>query len=96
MPKKKNKQQEPEQPPVETPNETRGQELAALVGTACLAPGCQRAPKTRGLCLSCYQCASKLVKDGATTWEALEQAGKCRAPHHGGRGRSAKQQWFLS
>lgn len=94
MPKNKNKS-EPVEQPVET-NETRGQELAALVGTACLAPGCNRPPKTRGLCQSCYQCASKLVKDGATTWEQLEQAHKCRAPYRGGRGRSKKQEWFLS
>lgn len=91
---KKNKQQEPASP-VETIN-ANGQELAAIVGSKCLAPDCNRPPKTRGLCLSCYQCASKLVKDGAVTWEALEQAQKCRAPYRGGRGRSKKQEWFLS
>lgn len=93
---KNNKQKEPE-PTVETnPNPIDGEALAAVIGTKCLAPDCKGKPKTRGLCASCYQCASKLVKDKETTWEALEKAGKCRAPYRGGRGRSAKQQWFLS
>jgi hypothetical protein len=37
--------------------------------------GCPRPEYSRGLCNSCYQSALRLVKEGETTWEKLEELG---------------------
>jgi hypothetical protein len=43
----------------------------------CLNPNCHKEAKTvRGLCLSCYGAASRLVRIGKTTWGTLEANGK--------------------
>ena len=43
----------------------------------CLNPACDRDRVVRGLCCSCYSTMSRYVRKGATTWEAMEAAGKC-------------------
>lgn len=94
MPKKKNEQKEPENPPGEQQQQPEAKEVFS--STKCMVPNCVRERKTRGLCSSCYQSALKLVKDGRTTWKGLEDAGKCLKASHAGRGSSKKQEWFLS
>lgn len=39
----------------------------------CLAPGCGGQAEYRGLCLSCYRAASRLVRLGKADWAELEQ-----------------------
>ncbi len=46
----------------------------------CMTPGCRMrraelAGSGRGLCLTCYSKAKKLVASGQTTWEYLEKVG---------------------
>lgn len=41
----------------------------------CLMPECKSPQKYRGLCESCYQSASRLIRLGRTTWETLEEKG---------------------
>lgn len=43
----------------------------------CLALNCSKEPAVncRGLCMKCYSAAKKLVTNGNTTWEALEEMG---------------------
>jgi hypothetical protein len=43
----------------------------------CINPTCGRMPIHRGLCVSCYQTALRLVKEEKTTWQKLEDSGKC-------------------
>ncbi len=45
----------------------------------CLRTDCERPSASRGLCLSCYHSAQRLVKEGRTTWDTLEKAGKVLA-----------------
>lgn len=42
----------------------------------CLRPDCTRPASRRGLCRSCYNQAGRYVRDGRTTWTALEADGK--------------------
>jgi hypothetical protein len=46
-------------------------------GARCMAPGCSRKERKRGLCDSCYQTFRRMVKAGLTTWEELVEAGYC-------------------
>lgn len=51
-----------------------------------------RATYARGLCVSCYRLAWRLVKEGLTTWLKLENAGKanpCR------QGATQQRDWIL-
>lgn len=41
----------------------------------CNVKECLRKPKSRGLCVSCYQNCRSAVKAGKTTWKELEDAG---------------------
>jgi hypothetical protein len=53
----------------------------------CLIEKCERLSKSRGLCFSCYQTATNLIKDKKTTWEKLEELGLARKRQHiGGNG----------
>lgn len=56
----------------------------------CLHPECEKQGHSRGLCLSCYMGARKLVASGKTTWGDLEQQGKCNKST-----RMTKSKWFL-
>jgi hypothetical protein len=42
----------------------------------CLNEACHNPPNARGLCRSCYNTASRLVREKKTTWAKLEKAGK--------------------
>lgn len=44
---------------------------------SCMTAGCHkiRFGDGRGLCMSCYSKAKKMVEDKKTTWEELEQMG---------------------
>ncbi len=46
----------------------------------CLVPACKKleAPDFKGLCVSCYASAKKVVDAGGTTWEAIAALGLCR------------------
>lgn len=37
----------------------------------CIIEGCENVHSARGLCARCYAVASKLVKEGKTTWVQL-------------------------
>ena len=42
----------------------------------CLMPSCKRKDiKARGICVSCYQATSRLVRNGKANWEDLERRG---------------------
>ena len=43
----------------------------------CNYPACKRDIRSRGLCNSHYVYAHRLVAEKRTTWEALEESGKC-------------------
>lgn len=51
----------------------------------CLNPNCTRKAAHRGLCLSCYQTARRLVTQKRVTWQELEQRGKCLKSKRKGR-----------
>ena len=61
----------------------------------CLMPGCDSEAEIRGICKSCYQASARLVRQGETTWEILEERGLVlkAAP---GRTRSAAHQAITS
>ncbi len=61
----------------------------------CLTPECTNFASVRGLCLSCYPIAARLVKEGKTTWLKLEKTKKC-FPSKTNNIRSNKTNWFLS
>jgi len=43
---------------------------------SCLTPSCGKSPIAyKGLCMTCYKTAKKLVEAKQTTWEALAQMG---------------------
>ena len=46
----------------------------------CLYPTCERESKARGLCHSHYQTALRLVKEGLSTWDRLEELGRLCLP----------------
>lgn len=50
---------------------------------------------SRGLCANCYATASKLVRDGRTTWRKLERAGKVLPVGHFSNHGFRKTNWFL-
>jgi hypothetical protein len=56
----------------------------------CIRPGCNSPAKIKGLCLSDYTSAARLVKKGKTTWEELEAKGKVLPNKRGN-----KSKWFL-
>ena len=47
----------------------------------CLVEGCTGEVKSRGLCQVCFVYAHRLVNNGKTTWEELEQQGKVKRAH---------------
>lgn len=55
----------------------------------CMYPDCKDSPDTRGLCRKHYQAAWQLVRDGKTSWDRLEGAGKA------GSRTSQAPDWFL-
>lgn len=57
-------------------------------------PKCENEESSRGLCQGCYTVASQLVKNGQTSWQDLEMAGKCKAA--GTEKRTQRIQWLLS
>lgn len=63
----------------------------------CLNPNCQRGAEFRGLCRNCYAQASALVRQGKTTWPALEAAGKTLPGRKAGRIKTADttRNWLL-
>lgn len=64
----------------------------------CLNPDCRRLGEFRGLCRNCYAQASALVRQGQTTWAALEAAGKTLPGIKRGRMKTADatREWLLS
>ena len=53
----------------------------------CLVKACDGKAKSRGLCVSCYQSASKLVQTGKITWDQLVELGLAlEAKNKGGQG----------
>lgn len=63
--------------------------------TICLNPTCGRDVYARGLCISDYQVATRLVRASRVSWEELEAAGKA-IPSKGCGQRSDRTAWFLS
>ncbi len=61
--------------------------------SVCLFPKCKDNAKTRGLCGLHYQYAYRLVQRKHTTWEDLEEQGKCTHKH--ATPRSKVNAWFL-
>tara|TARA_R100000458_G_scaffold59951_1_gene73209 strand:+ start:29713 stop:29952 length:240 start_codon:yes stop_codon:yes gene_type:complete len=62
----------------------------------CIAPNCERHVYSRGLCISHYNMASKLVSEGKTNWNKLEANGKV-LPVKGKQGaRDGSTEWFLN
>ena len=43
----------------------------------CLVPGCERSISSRGLCRNHYTYANRCVLKNKTSWEKLEDLGKC-------------------
>lgn len=60
----------------------------------CLTPECGKPGRTRGLCSRCYTVARRLVKDGRTTWDALEAKGRVSKPARS-RGKEAVESFLL-
>ena len=42
----------------------------------CLTEGCERLARTRGVCNRCYSRLWTLIKNGSTTFESIEIAGR--------------------
>ena len=61
--------------------------------STCLTPTCSRPSRTRGLCISCYVAASRLIKSGETTWSELESLGMAKAAGEGDAGSKGKGQF---
>jgi len=57
----------------------------------CINPTCDRGQSSRGLCRSCYNTAARLVREGKTTWAALEKAKRSLPPTNG----AAAAAWLL-
>lgn len=64
----------------------------------CLNPHCQTKGNdnltSRGICRSCYSIVTRLIKQGKTTWDALEAAGYVTKASRT-RELSVKAEWFL-
>lgn len=39
---------------------------------------CEKEEYSRGLCVNAYQSALRKIKQGKTTWQEMEQQGKCK------------------
>jgi len=65
----------------------------ARVRKDCIRPGCERHAVCRGLCVTDYNICDDLVREKKTTWEKLEQAGKCLASRR--ERRDKQREWFL-
>lgn len=63
--------------------ESKPRPPAAIPREKCLQEGCGKAQTHRGLCLSCYRSASRLVRRGKITWEELEAAGQALPAENG-------------
>jgi hypothetical protein len=50
------------------------------VGGVCSVPGCDRETLARALCKSCYNSATREIRDGRTTWDELEWLGLAVKP----------------
>jgi hypothetical protein len=50
----------------------------AAPSAACLTSGCGGEAAVRGICRACYWYALREVRNGRTTWEQLEAAGKTK------------------
>jgi hypothetical protein len=59
----------------------------------CLVPGCNNEAKTRGLCSTHYMYAHRLVARYKTTWQELEEQGKCLGSH---ASPNPTKDWFLN
>lgn len=72
-----------------------GHGFTAARGSAklCLKPNCGKVATSRGLCPSCYRVARMLVKEHKTTWEKLEQTGRCKAAQYCRE--SSTRDWML-
>lgn len=57
----------------------------------CLNIECVALAQNRGVCLACYLCATRLVRQNKTTWEKLEAAGKVIKKENRDR-----VKWFLN
>ena len=55
----------------------------------CLVPGCTADEFSRGLCVTHYQNARRLIKRGKTSWEKLESLGKSVGRKNKERGATA-------
>ena len=66
-----------------------------MKNTHCLFPPCLNGTLARGLCNTHYRTAARLVKEGLTTWEIMEKAGKSVPTRYaGGRGQGAAAKWL--
>lgn len=63
----------------------------------CLTRDCKKDGKLRGLCHPCYLMATRLVREGRVSWEALEVAGKANKPVLRGKriDEVRRRDWFL-
>lgn len=59
----------------------------------CLVPECKEETHSRGLCYTCYHFARRLIVNKDTTWEKLENNGKCLSRK---RKHTKRKQWILS
>ncbi len=60
----------------------------------CLHPDCVDTVECRGLCNFHYQRAWRRVREGRTTWETLEQAGRVREAVRTRRRIKRRDPWF--
>ena len=62
----------------------------------CIAPECIRETYSRGLCISHYNMASKLVSQKKTTWDTLVENKKCLEVKSKQGTRDGSRDWFLN
>ncbi len=48
----------------------------------CISPDCSHTTIARGLCMQCYDVSRRLIANGQTTWDELEESGFARAPRY--------------
>ena len=51
----------------------------------CKTSNCVGVQYARGLCLSCYMSALRMIKKGKITWEILEKLNRCNAQRKRGK-----------
>lgn len=61
----------------------------------CIAPNCVREVYSRGLCISHYNMASRLISQEKTTWVQLEENKKCLGVKSQQGTRDGSKEWFL-